>query len=580
MKRAALALFVVAALCPAQEQDVLMRAMRDELARAVTLRLPNSPAPYYIEYGMDDVDTFHVSATLGALINRGDNKIRAPRVNVRVGDARFDNTNYIFSDFFGRGGGSRMPHEDSYDVSRHYFWLSTDRVFKGAVQAVARKQSALRNITQTEKLNDFAKAEPLKLDLGKSRPAAQREAWTATAKRLSAVFNEYPRLTNSVVEIDSGFGTSYLVNNEGTEIRYPDDLVTVRVRASAQAKDGMLLHDGLSFHARAVGSMPSEEVMRAGIHEMAKNLTASLDAPLGEDYSGPVLVEGAAAPQLFAQVIGNNLTLTRKPVSEPGRTFPFPVSDLEGRLGSRILPEWIDVVDDPTLESYKGAELLGYYPVDMEGVKPVPVTAIEAGKVKSYMLTRQPVRGFEGSNGRARLPGAFGAKMALFSNLFVKAKETSPDADLKKKLIDLVNQRGKPYGVLLRKLDFPTTSTSEEIQRLSVAASQRGGGKVVSSPVLAYRVYPDGREELIRGMRFRGLNVRSFRDIIAAGSGEQMFSYVGTGLTLPGLNSGGYVAGHTVVAPAVLFEDLELEKREEDFQKLPLVPSPVMVSAR
>jgi hypothetical protein len=118
------------------------------------------------------------------------------------------------------------------------------------------------------------------------------------------------------------------------------------------------------------------------------------------------------------------------------------------------------------------------------------------------------------------------------------------------------------------------------LQRLSVAATQRGGGKPVSSPLLAYRVYPDGREELVRGLRFRGVNVRSFRDIVAAGDSERMFSYVGNGVSLPGLNTGGYVAGHTVVAPSVLFEDMELEKREEDFPKLPLVPSPVLVSAR
>ena len=565
---------------PGVAQDVVIKAMLDELARSKSLRLPNTPTPYYIEYGLDDVDTYNASATLGALIARGENKIRAPRVVVRVGDPQFDNTNYIFSDFFGRGGGSRMPHEDDYDVLRHFYWLTTDRVFKGAVQSLARKQSALRNITQTEKLNDFAKAEPLKLDLGRSRPLPQQDEWVAMAKRLSTAFNGATRLTNSVVEFDAGFGTSYLVNSEGTEIRYPDDLLSVRVRASAQSKDGMLLHDGLSFHARTPGTLTPEATIRQRIEEMSTNLAALLDAPMADDYSGPVLLEGVASPQLFAQVIGMNLGLTRKPLSEPGRNFPFPLSELEGRLGSKILPEWMDIVDDPVMENYKGVELLGYYPVDMEGVKPAPITVIEGGRVKNYLLTRQPVRGYEGSNGRARLPGGFGAKMALYSNMFVKAKETIPAAGLKKKLIEMVSQRGKPYGLMIRRLDFPTTSTSDELQRLSVAATQRGGGKVVSSPVLAYRVYPDGREELVRGLRFRSINVRSFRDIVAAGDTETIFSYVGNGVALPGLNTGGYVAGHTVVAPSVLFEDMELDRREEDFPKLPLVPSPVVVSSR
>jgi len=313
---------------------------------------------------------------------------------------------------------------------------------------------------------------------------------------------------------------------------------------------------------------------------VARNVTSLVEAPLGEDYSGPVLLEGMAAPQLFAQLLGANLTLPRRPVNEHGRTPPLQMSELEGRMGSRILPESFDVVDDPTQPTYRGRELLGFYPVDMEGVVPTPVTVIEKGVVKSFLLTRQPVRGFEGSNGRARLPGAYGAKFAAFSNLFVKARETVPAADLKKRLIGMIEQRGKSYGLILRKLDYPTTSNNEELRRLSMASSQRGGsGRVVSPPVLVYRVYPDGREELVRGMRFRSLNVRALRDIIAASDSENFFDFIGSAATIPGAGSG-YVTTHTVVAPSVLFEDMELDKREEDWPKPPIVPPPVLVSSR
>ena len=43
-----------------------------------------------------------------------------------------------------------------------------------------------------------------------------------------------------------------------------------------------------------------------------------------------------------------------------------------------------------------------------------PLRLIEKGVLKNYLLTRQPVRGFEGSNGRARLPGPFGASAAEY----------------------------------------------------------------------------------------------------------------------------------------------------------------------
>jgi hypothetical protein len=294
-----------------------------------------------------------------------------------------------------------------------------------------------------------------------------------------------------------------------------------------------------------------------------------------------VLVEGVASPQLFAQLVGANLGLSRRPVTEPGRTPPLPVSELEGRKGSRVLPEWCDVVDDPTQETYRGHELLGYYPVDMEGVIPKPVTVIENGTVVNYLLTRQPVRGYEGSNGRARLPGAFGAKTALFSNLFVKAKQTVPAAELKRRFLDLLKQREKSFGIVLRKLDYPSTLTQNEIRRLSQASSQRGGSaRVISPPLLAYRVYPDGREELVRGLRFRSINVRSLRDIISASDSEHLFDFLSQGAQVPGAGGSGYVSTHTVISPAVLFEDMELDRREEDWPKPPIVPAPTLVSSR
>lgn len=242
-------------------------------------------------------------------------------------------------------------------------------------------------------------------------------------------------------------------------------------------------------------------------------------------------------------------------------------------MGSRILPEWMDAVDDPTQTVYKGRPLFGSYPVDVEGIKPIPLKVVEKGSLKAFLLSRTPIRGFEGSNGRARLPGPFGGAVASFSNLFVKANETTTLAGLKQKLIGMVQQRGKPYGLLIRKLDLPVAASLQEMRTLAQASGQRGGG-MVSLPTLVYRVYPDGREELVRGLRFRGVNSRSLRDIFAAADDESVFDYIGQGSSLASLSPTGYVTTHTICSPSVLFEDLELEKRTDDWPKLPLVPPP------
>ncbi|MBM3812826.1 MAG: hypothetical protein FJW20_14460 [Acidimicrobiia bacterium] len=564
-----------------KEQGPILRALAEELDRSRTLQLAGVETPYFIEYSLDDLHGFAAVASHGAIISSNATRLRLPRVQVRVGDYGFDNTNYIFSDFFGRIGGARLPLEDDYGVLRHHYWLLTDRAFKGAVEAIARKRSALRNVTVTEEVNDYAKAKPEALvqDL---RPISMREGtWTSLARELSALFCHYPALTGSQVEVESSFSNTYYLNTEGTRVRYPDDLFTVRIRAGAQAPDGMPVRDSMGVHARTPGAIPPQPALERLVRELASNLTSLLTAPAGEDYSGPVLVEEAASPQLFAQLIGANLGLTRKPVAEPGRTPPVPSSELEGRMGARILPDWMDIVDDPTQGEYRGHQLLGYFPIDLEGVVPRPLTVIEKGSVKNFLLTRQPVRGFEGSNGRARLPGAFGAKAPVFSNLFVKARETKSAQELKKNLLDMVTQRGKPYGLIIRKLDFPTMATPDELRRLSAASGQRGGAtRLTATPMLVFRVYPDGKEELVRGMRFRGLNVRSLRDIIAASDTDNIFDFIGNGSPLPPAGVAGYVSGHTVVAPSVLFEDLELDRIEEDWPKLPVVPAPALASCK
>ena len=159
--------------------------------------------------------------------------------------------------------------------------------------------------------------------------------------------------------------------------------------------------------------------------------------------------------------------MTRKPVTDPGRPSRYSPSELENKIGSRILPEWMDVVDDPTQTQFQGHTLLGHYVYDMEGVAPKPLTLVEKGVLKSFLLTRTPVfKNYPGSNGHARLTGAYGTRSPGFGNLFIRASETTPAADMKKKLIDMCRDRNKPYGILIRKLDFPSTASIDELEQV------------------------------------------------------------------------------------------------------------------
>jgi len=206
------------------------------------------------------------------------------------------------------------------------------------------------------------------------------------------------------------------------------------------------------------------------------------------------------------------------------------------------MPEMFNVIDDPTLP------LFGYTEVDNEGVPSRPVSLVEKGVLKDFLRTRLPMQGFTESNGRALLGNS-----PAPTNLIVSTTEKTPIADMRKNLIDLCRQRNMPYAIIVRKLDFQPAA----------------GGVGVSAPLYVYRVYPDGHEEMIRGVRLRNVDARSLKDILLAGDDSAELDY----------EEGGS-ANVTVLAPSVLVDDLELEKVTDTLPKLPVAPSPLIAQIR
>ena len=567
--RGLLAILILASTVFAQDasNDIILKAMRDEMTRASKLSLAGFGRPYFIEYSLDDGEAVTATATLGGLISKNVNRIRVPRAQVRVGGYDLDNTNSVYARY---GSSSRfdpeqLPEEAGYEEFRRHLWLATDRVYKNAVEAFARKQAAMRNVNQSESINDFAKAPARKIIFPVIKYPVDLDDWTRRVKNLSAVFAKYPKVLDSSVEFSSSQSTFYLVNSEGSEVRTPDRLVSLTAKAAAQATDGMVLSDAVVVASAIPQGMPSEIEMELAMKKFAESLTALVEAPAGESYSGPVIFESMASAQLFAELLGSNLALPRNPIGEPGRDAQMQASDLEGRLGSRILPEWIDVVDDATQTEWRGRRLFGHYETDMDGIPPQPVKLVEKGVLKTFLMSRLPVRGLEGSNGHGRLPGPYGASAATLGTMFVRANQTAPLADLKKKLIEMVQARGKPYGMLVRKNGFPA---------VTLPSRANGSTRLVSAPVLVYKIYPDGREELVRGLRYRNLSVRTLRDIVAASDENFIFDFVANAAPLSLIGVGGYIANSTVVAPSILLDDFEFERPQEQLPKQPIVPPP------
>jgi predicted Zn-dependent protease len=439
-----------------------------------------------------------------------------------------------------------FPLDDDPLVIRHYLWLETDAAYKNAVRAIAQKRSAQRSVNMREQLADFYPAKPFTLLEDGAPVNFDSRAWNDRVKRLSALFAAYPQLRDSLVEYDAVDSVHRYVNSEGTAIRQPQREASIHIRAAIQAPDGMILRDSALFYTQDVAKMFPEDELAQAARDVAGALTKLAAAPAGDSYSGPILFEGVASAQLLAEILGRNLHMTRGGSGAPGGRGgrggrsggAQAATELEGRRGVRIMPEMFDVVDDPTLP------LFGHAEVDDEGVPAQRVSLVEKGVLKDFLRTRTPVRGFNESNGHGFLGGA-----PAPSNLIITSSEKTPLAELRQKMIDLCRQRGLPYAIIVRKLDFPAA-----------------GGEV-APPLHVYRLYVDGHEEMIRAVQLRGVNARSLKDILFAGDDRATLNYVEAG--------GAGSTGVTVVAPSVLIDDLEMVKAEENLPKLPIAPPPM-----
>ncbi len=559
--------------------DIVLKAMRDELQRSMTLQFNSLDKPYYIAYVIEDGRRIQVSAVLDGIDTVDASDFRIPRVRMRIGSPQFDNTDYAG----GRGNsgryGASFPLDDDYSTLRRSFWLATDQAYKSALETISRKRAALKNVSVTEELPDFSMAKEAKMLLDWKSVKLDPKPWVPRIKALSSVFLRFPELRGSVVEFDAIDGTRRMVTSESGELRVPEQETELKMQTSAQSKDGMTVRDSVILNSLGFDGLPSDAELTHAAEELAKNVRALAAAPRAEDYTGPVLFDGSAASQIIAELLGHNLALSRKPVTDPGASGGAAASELEGRMGSRILPESFKVVDDPTLKAWKGRPLFGTMEVDEEGVEAKPLTIVENGVLKNFLLTRQPVRGFPLTNARARLQGNYGNSVAGITNLIVESNEAVARAALKGKLIEMLKQRDKPFGMIVRKMDFPSTASGAEVRRLINGAARSGGSRPVSLPLRVCRVYQDGREEMVRGLRFRALNVRSLKDIVAAGDDSNIFNYLENGQLFALMGAGGETAETTVVAPSLLIDDLELVRVEDEQPKLPIVPAPELSSA-
>jgi predicted Zn-dependent protease len=549
-------LLAVSAAAFGAEDRVVLNTMSEELQRNFqALKQKADPAPYFLSYEITDQETHTVGATLGELNSEANSHGRYLDVSVRVGDPKLDNYRRVRGEQVRFTSGSSVAIEDVPGALKERIWLETDRVYRAAAERLIRiKTNQQVKAADRDQSADFSSEESYAHTEQPAKVTFDATVWNKKVRDLSRDFLKYSDLLSSDVQVSIQSDNRYFVNTEGTAVQHGRDFARIVISASAKAKDGMDVSDFETFEAADAKNLPANDIVAAAVRKVGENVEALTKAPAAEPFVGPAILSGRASGVFFHEIFGHRIEGHRQKDESEGQTFTKSV-------GEKILPEFLSVTFDPTVKTIGGIDLNGNYEYDDEGVKGQPVKAVENGVLKSFLMSRSPIDGFDHSNGHGRRqPGL--EVVSRQSNLIVSSTHSVTDAQLRQMLIDEIKRQNKPYGLYFDNITSGFTTT------------QRGGLQAFSVvPVIVYRVYADGRpDELIRGADIVGTPLASFAKIVATSDKPDVFNgYCGA-------ESGSIPV--SAVSPAILISEIEIQKKDQSQDLLPLLPNPLTEAAR
>jgi predicted Zn-dependent protease len=549
-------LLTTAAIVHAAEQSPLLTAMKTELDRSVkAFGNADSVPMYFLSYQVTDTDRRSISASYGAITGDDASRDRILDIDCRVGDYKMDNTREIrggnMYDFGGDDYSSpRLPLEDDAKAIRTTIWDATDRKYKAAIEQYTKvKTNQQVMVEQEDTAADFSIEKPNVFVGALATPTiADPETWKKRLRELSAIFKDYPFVERSSLAMSLTDDNRYFVSSEGSLIQTGQSYARLSINCAGVASDGMRISRYEGFDAASPDGLPPDSVVVKSINRLVKELDALLKAPLAQPYTGPAILVNRAAGVYLHEIFGHRIEGHRQKSETEGQTFAK-------KVGEPILPDFMSIYDDPTLTDFNGKFLRGHYLYDDEGVKTSPVTIVDKGVLKGFLMSRSPVKNFPVSNAHGRKQAGTQV-VARQGNLMARSSnEYSFD-----KLVDMLKEecrkQGKPYGLIFYDISGGFTMTG----RYGPQAF-----KVI--PLLVYRCYTDDRPlEAIRGVDIVGTPLASFSKIIATGNDYDIFN--GT----CGAESGWVPV--SAISPSILISEMEVEKKFKEQEKPPLLPPP------
>ena len=540
---------------------LLLDAMTSELHRAFTTLGRQSTGkqdsekplpPYFLSYTVRDAGSVSIRAQFGALVSSEANHVRSADVQVRLGDAKLDNThgNHRSSAV----NNLQLPLTDDRDSLARSLWYATNAGYGNALDNYLRvKNEAGVRAKEEDNSPDFSQEEP-QTYLGKPAPpvAIDRAAWEQRVRALSKAFREFPDVYQNIVILSVENETEYFVSSDGSQVVTPHLQAQVVMLALTRADDGMDLFRAQTFEAETVEGLPTQAKLEAAVKDLGLSLEALRKAPVTAPFDGPAILSGRAAAVFFHEVLGHRLEGQRQRGDEEGQTFTKEV-------GKDVLPTFLSVADDPTMTTFGKTWLSGSYQFDDEGQKARRVDLIDEGVLMTFLMSRLPIASFSASNGHGRAQGGR-VPTGRQGNLIVTSTKTESEAKLRRQLVEEAKKQGKPYGLYFEDISSGFAVTS----RSSPQAFQ-----VI--PLVVWRVFVDGRpDQLVRGVSIVGTPLAAMKRIVATGDKSEVFNGE------CGAESGTIPV--SAVAPAMLVSEMETQRVQQGTARPPILPIPGLVA--
>ena len=502
-------LFSATNLCAqAYSGDKLVNILRNE-AQFYLDKLKDREEPaYFISFRVVDEKQTFLSSEFGLSSSRTLHK-RSLTPHVRVGNRQTDNysKDYVFYNF---SHSFDLPLDsDNEHAIKEAIWTGMKQQYKEGKEAYQKYITSRKtNKSDLDTIPSFAQAPT---EIYYEKPYSEKETaideiyFKKYLNDVSRIFKEYEELTTGNAALDYKIVRTTIVNTEGTVVAQNRKSFVVTMQATAKADDGTDCTLNESFFAYSADKLPNKAEMEEKARDLANRVMALSKAPVADAYAGPAILSGKAAAVLFHEVLGHRLEATRS---------EFINNNLAGFQDKQMTSSSIQLYMDPTLKTYKGRDLDGFYLYDDEGVKAQRVQCIENGCLKQYLTSRTPAGEFNTSNGHARAEAGKNPSPRQ-SNLIVETTEPYSEAELRGMLIAELKRQGKEYGYFFRNVDGGFTNRG----------SFRNTNLFNVNPTEVYKVFADGRkDQLVRGVTLIGTPLTVFTNIKAAGGESQVFS--------------------------------------------------------